>query len=830
MTVSINNRVRRNAQALVAGTSLGLVLTALAMPAFAQSAAAAKAVTEVDQVIVTGTRGVQRTVIDSPTPIDVVSTQELQRGAKLDLMAQLNELIPSFNQPARGANGTGFVVQTGGLRGVNVDHTLVLVNGKRRHRSAHLNVRGFQNAGSQPVDFSAIPGAAVSRIEVLRDGASAQYGSDAIAGVINVITKHSGTDGRITTSYGANFDKGDGRQYKIDGFKGFDLPNNGSLVLAFDARKQTISNRAVPIPASQQLYFPINGQPDPREATASRIIEFNYGQNPSKAISASFDLTLPISDDAEFYAFGMAERRDNILIWNRRRANTNNSLPEIYPDGFNPRTLVEERDSDLAAGVRTKISGWDVDLGTTLGENRYEFDGYNTLNVSLGPTSPTKFYYGKQKEFDWNNSLDITKGYEVKGGNLQVSLGLLHRYERYIIGSGDPLAIVDGGYRFPAGRPNAGQRPLSGAQAQTTFLPQEASNTHRNNLAAYVDLGFDVTDKWFVGGAVRQEHYDDSAGDSTNYKITTRYEVTDGLAIRAGFNTGFKAPTLGQSAYGSTNSTLQTVNAQQVINLVKFLPVNSAAAKALGSKPLTPEKSTSFSAGITAQPFSGLTLTLDGYQIDIDKRIALTELLQGAPVLAILRANGITEQIDSAQYFTNAIDTRTRGYDFVATYKYDLAELGRVSHSLSFNYNTTEITGVIANPPQLSILPGVVLFGRSNKGGLLRSPKTKVNFTTNWHRDNLAVTLQFNQYGSYTQTATLAADDRFVKAKIITNLDVTYDFTDKVTMSLGANNLFNIYPSKINLPSVNTGTGQYPSGTGYGMTGGSYYARLSYNF
>ena len=345
-----------------------------------------------------------------------------------------------------------------------------------------------------------------------------------------------------------------------------------------------------------------------------------------------------------------------------------------------------------------------------------------------------------------------------------------------------------------------------------------------------MDLGYDVTEKWFVGGALRHEYFDDSAGSSTIYKIATRYELMDGLALRAAANTGFKVPTLGQSAYGSTNSTLQTVNAQQVINLVKFLPVNSSAAKALGSQPLTPEKSTSFSAGVIAQPLSGLTITLDAYQIDIDKRIALTELLQGAPVLAILRANGITEQINSAQYFTNAIDTRTRGFDFVTTYRYDLGEYGRLSHSFSFNYNKSEITGVISNPPELSVLPGVVLFGRSNQGGLLRSPKTKANFTTNWRNDKLAVTLQLNQYGKYTQTALLPADDRMVKPKIITNLDVTYELTDMITVSLGANNLFNVYPDKINAPSVNTGTGQYPSGTGYGFTGGSYYARLAVSF
>lgn len=818
-------------QRLSAGTALGLILLATAAQAAPDTSTKATDNDAIETLVVTGQRGVQRTVADSPTPIDVVTAADLERTARPDLIAQLNEIIPSFNSPAKGGNGSTYVVQTGGLRGLNVDQTLVLVNGKRRHRSAHINVRGFQNSGSVPVDLALIPTSSVERVEVLRDGAAAQYGSDAIAGVINLILKDHGDGGRINLQYGANFDEGDGQLYRVDAHKGFSLPHGATLDLSFDGKKQQGSTRAERLPDNYQLYPLVNGARDPREATINRLVEPNYGQTPQWGVNFSYDLSVPVNDKAEIYSFGTYGYRVSTLVWNFRAPTNVNSLIELYPNGFNPIAKLREADFDVALGAKGEAAGWDWDLSSAVGVDQIRYYGENTLNASLGPSSPTSFYYGKLQSTDWSNSLDVTRAFDLNGAKLQASWGLQHRFERYAIGEGEPLSYAAGTYVIPAGQPLAGQRPAPGAQGQITFQPSEAVQAHRNSWAAYVDLGLDLTERWFVGGALRHESFDDSAGDTTIGKLTTRYEITPKFALRGAFNTGFKAPALAQEYYASTTSTWKTVGATQVLNMVKFLPVGSAAAKALGSKPLTPETSTSYSLGFTYNPIENLTVTLDSYSIEVDDRITLTEQLSGTAVQAILTASGVTSQIDSAQYFTNAIDTRTRGVDLVATYRQDLGDWGRLTYSLGGNYNKTKILHVIDNPPELTALgSSYVLFGRTVRGYLTRSPKTKVNFTTNWRKDKWTVTTQLNRWGAYEQIGTTTADDAHVKAKIITNLDVSYAFKPNATISIGASNLFNVYPDKIAAVTAGRGTGQYPTGTGFGFTGGSYYVRLGVDF
>jgi iron complex outermembrane receptor protein len=619
---------------------------------------------------------------------------------------------------------------------------------------------------------------------------------------------------------------------------------DASLVLAADFREQKPSNRSFPISDDYRLYFPVdsNGNPvkvgtpgsvpDPREASIDRITSRNDGQAPQNSQTASYDLTVPVGDATEFYSYGMWGHRETTLVWSYREPTNLASLPELYPNGFYPKVRLNERDYDIAGGIRTVVGGWDVDLGTTYGRNRVKIFGFDTLNASFGPGSPTEFDYGSHEQTDWNNSLDITRGYEVGGGHLQVSLGVLHRWERFVIEAGDPLAVAGGPYVFPATDPRAGRRPPPGAQGQTAYLESEASNTSRHNLAGYIDLAYDLTDSLFIGAAVRQEHFTDSAGDATIFKVTGRYEVVPGLAFRGAVNTGFKAPTPGQSAYGNTSSTFATINGvPDTLSLVKFLPVISDAAVALGAEPLVPEKSLSFSAGVTAEPVQGLTLTLDGYVIEVKHRITLTETLRGPAVQAILEANGITTQIDAARYFTNAIDTRTKGIDAVIAYRTPIGETGTLSSTLGFNYNKTKITGVIDNPPELDALgPDYVLFGRAVQGSPLRNPKTKAVWTTSYRNGGLGATVQVTRYGSYQQIATDPADDEIVTGKTITNAELSYDFTDTLSLAVGANNIFNVYPDWVDEPSVNRGNGFYPAGVGYGITGGSYYVRLGVNF
>ncbi|MFT4248119.1 MAG: TonB-dependent receptor [Pseudomonas sp.] len=784
-----------------------------------------------DTVTVTGSRGVQRTVIDSPSPIDVVSSVELERTGKPDVISALNVLVPSFDAPAKGGNGSTYVYQTGGLRGLNVDQTLILINGKRRHRSAHINARGFLNAGSVPADLNLIPVSAVERIEVLRDGAAAQYGSDAIAGVINVILKSDGSGGRVNLQYGENFDRGDGEITKIDGHKGFTLQGGGTIDVFFDARDQKASTRAERISDSYVLYPLVNGQPDPREATINRLVEPNYGNNPQTARNFGYNAVIPVSDGLEFYSFATYGRRDSTLVWNFRQPNNVNSLIEIYPNGFNPEVLLKEQDYELATGLRGTWGEWDWDLATTFGRNKISNYGRNTINASLGPSSPTSFYYGALQSTDWASTIDLTRRYDWAGRKLQVSWGAEYRYERYQIFAGEPLSYAAGDYVIPEGQPLAGQRPAPGAQGQITYQASEASDLDRNSGAAYVDVGLDVTDRWFVGLAGRYEHFDDAAGNTTVGKLTTRYAFTPALALRGTVSTGFRAPALAQWKYASTTSTWRTVDGEQVLNLVKYLPVDSAAAIALGAKPLTPEESTSYSLGFTYSPLDTLSLTLDAYRIEVDDRISLTGQISGDAVQAILAEHGIVGELDSAQYFTNALDTVTQGVDLVASYRLDLDDWGQLALSLGSNYNKTKIVHVDPTPSELAALGDTyTLFNRANQGLASRSPRTKTHIGANWRKGPWAVTTQFSRWGTYTNVAADEISDVRIRGKWITNLDVAYALTGNITLSAGANNLFNVYPDRIAEPSANRGSQHYPTGTGYGFTGGSWYTRLSVGF
>jgi iron complex outermembrane recepter protein len=518
---------------------------ALAEPALAQ---------EVQELVVTGSRGAPRTVIESATPIDVISGVELEKTGRAGA-------FQSLNLPARAGGSTSTVIATGGLRGLNPDQTLVLVNGKRRHKTSLINAVSSLYNGSVPADLDHLPTSAIGRIEVLRDGAAAQYGSDAIAGVINIILKDS-NGGFVGGSYGQNFDRGDGELWQMHANYGFDFAGgDGHLNLSLDAKDQKLSNRAVPVASTVQIYPRINGLPDPREATVDRLITLNSGVLPQMGVNFGYNLTWEISEAATFYSFGTLSRRISDLPFTVRTPNNVNTLPEIYPEGFRPNLVIRERDYEAAFGFRGELSGWSWDVSTTYGRNRATENTSNTLNASLGPTSPTVFYIGALKSTEWVNSLDLTRAFELEGaGELQVSLGAQHRRETYAVSEGEPLSYAAGLYVIPAGRPFAGQRPQTGAQATPGFQPSDASSSSRNNVAGYAELGWTPSERIFLGAAARYEDYDDASGDTLVGKINGRVELTDWLAVRAAVSTGFRAPGLAQQNYAASQSQFRLVN------------------------------------------------------------------------------------------------------------------------------------------------------------------------------------------------------------------------------------------------------------------------------
>jgi len=818
------------AKALLLATTL--LTAATSAPAYAEATSGAAAATSVEEVVVTGFRGKPRTVVSSPAPIDVIGADQLEAtGGAAPLRDVLTQLIPSFQAQTVGSSSWDSLARPAGLRGLGGVHVLVLVDGKRRHNSSLINLStGNLSNGGNPVDLDLIPSSAIERIEVLRDGAAAQYGSDAIAGVINVILRSDKDGGRLNVNAGQRYayhGVSDGETMQADIYHGFSIGDGGSLTLAMDAKTQHDALRGVA--ASGAFYFPLaGGVPDPRETTASRLV-YRGGLPKNKSVDLSFNGELP-KGDLQVYSSGTLSFRDAVVGQAFRRPNSNQDILAIYPNGFSPNYTLREVDYQAIGGVKSEAGPWHWDLSTTYGRNHVDNGSSNTLNASLGPTSPTSFHTFSSAFDQWTTDFDITSAAHLTATMpLQISAGLEYRWERYVTKSGDPLSFAAGNFVYPAGYGNLAGKPAAvGAQGAITVTPADAADISRSNYAAYVDLGLDVTDHWYVAGAARFEHYDDSAGDVLGGKLSTRYEISPAVALRATISNGFRAPSLSQEGFAQTSNQANIINGQFVFIQSNTVRPESAVGQALGAKPLHPEKSTNYSIGVALTPISNLAVTLDAYRIDLNDRIALTGQLTGAGVSAILTKNGIDPN-RSVRYFANAIDTETTGLDLVATYRHDLGDYGTLRTTLGFNWNKTRISHIASNPTQLAGL-GLTLFDRQSQGGVtLATPRTKLLLGGEWTRDRLHVNLHQNLYGDFYNLNNVPANDQHYGAKWITDLEAAYDISSSVTAAVGANNLFNVYPDKNTVPDT-TGFAPYGGNSPFGLYGGYYYARVSVKF
>ncbi len=798
-------------------------------------------------IVVTGSRSrTVRTIADSPVPIDVITPTELRATGRAGLKEVLGNIIPSLTMPALGGGGTSASVRPISIRGLSGDYLLVLVNGKRRHTTSLINNLSRISGGSTPVDIDLIPTNAVGRIEVLRDGAAAQYGSDAISGVINIILDDRPEGGEFTAQAGQLYEKGAQLLQQTIGY-GTRLGDGGFVRFAVEGRyRDRAKSSAEPVP---RLYPLVNGQPDPREANADHLIAGGYGRsNRDKMINGSLNLSVPVGT-ADIYSFSTLSYRD---INDKRGAffpsptgygglanpTGFNALPQLYPAGFQARRRIWEWDYQTALGVKGELGGWDYDVSSSYGKDHVKLGAVGTLNPTLGPSSPTEFLMGRQIQTLWVNNVDLSHEYDIGFAEpLTVALGAEHRWERFQNKAGEPDSYRDGGYVIPNdgtafGQLYGGRSPSPGLVSFTGTSPADATSLSRNNLAAYVDLSTNVTKAWFVGFAGRFEHYDDSAGNTVSGKVSTRYEILPGFALRGGINTGFRAPSLAQTGFSTTQNTVTIIGAQRVNTTSKFLPVNSVAAQALGARALKPEKSLNYTLGFTFER-GPARLTVDAYQIDVDDRIVKTEFLGtasngGSAIRTILIANGVTG-VDSAQFFTNAIDTRTRGIDVVAEYVLRSTALGNFRLNAAFSYNKTRITDIIANPSQLASL-NVTLFGRQAQRDLVvATPRTKLVLTNDWSSGRLHALARLTRFGSYIESSNVATGDRRFGAKWIADLDVGYDVSDNVTLSVGANNLFDIYPDRNGIIAAD-GSGAYGNFAPFGLSGGFYYARASVTF
>lgn len=797
----------------------------------AAEAANAEAEDSGDTIVVVGNRARATTVIESPVPIDVIDASQLATlGANSSLRDALGVLLPSFNSLTVSSSSWNSVARPAGLRGLGGSHVLVLINGKRRHNSSLLNLStGSVDQGSNSVDLDLIPAAAIARIEVLRDGAAAQYGSDAIAGVINIVLKNDAQGGTLSLNAGKRYDylgTSDGRNVEIGGNIGFRLGESGFLTISGQAKDANHARRA--IPATGDFYYPIApGVKDPRERRDKTV--FTGGLPDLRAITLLYNAELAVSDGVKLYSSSTWSKRKAIIGQNFRRPNSTNAVLSIFPDGYAPNYTLDEDDFQGLVGVKGEAGGWSWDLSSTYGENKTKNGSTNSVNASLGDASPAKFWTFTAKFAQWTNNFDISKGIDVGLAEpLKISFGAEHRYERFQTISGDPEAYANGLYKYPAGTPLAGRFATVGAQGAIVLAPDDAARLSRNSYAAYIDVGVNPIPQWFVAVAGRYEHYDDSAGDTWNGKFTTRFDFNDNFAVRGTVSNGFHAPALAQSAFAQTSNQYNTVNGVQTFITAKSVRPDTLIGDALGAKPLKPEKSFNLSGGVTFRVGSRLNLSVDGYYIKLDDRIAQTGFLTGSGVSAILVANGFSPDY-SVRYFANAIDTKTRGVEAVFSYTQPLGEDKSLRLTAGYNYNDTKITKIAANPAQLSAL-NLTLFDRQAQGYIAGNlPKTKLILGQDLTLGNLRLNLRETRYDKVAFLGTVAANDQFYGAKWIADIDLAYQITPNFNIAVGANNFFDTYPDKNTLPDTN-GFPPYPAQSPFGFYGGYYYGRVSFSF
>ena len=782
-----------------------------------------------EALAIVGTRGEARTVTESPVPIDVLTAADIVSTGRTETNQILQMLAPSFNFPRPSISDGSDHVRPATLRGLGPDQVLVLVNGKRRHNSALVNVNGTVGRGSTGVDLNAIPASMIERIEVLRDGAAAQYGSDAIAGVINVVLKSS-SSGDASATFGQTAE-GDGQVANLSLNAGSVFGQSNYFHGGIEYRNRGFTNRAGIDPRTQ--YF----AGDARNNLPKRVT-LRLGDAETQDVLGLFNTSYTTAGGIELYASGGASTRDGESAANWRPPNGNNTVRALWPDGFLPLINTDIRDLSGTVGAKGIVGGWNWDVSTVYGRNTLRYDVSNSNNASMGAASPTEFDAGELRFGQSTTNLDLFRDLSL-GQQLRVrtAVGAEFRLDKYEIVAGEDASWIDGGQRILDG-PNANSAttlPAPGAQGFPGFRPADEQDESRNNYAVYLDLESDLTSRLLVGLAGRFEDYSDF-GSTTTGKLTARFAVTPQFAVRGALNTGFRAPSLGQSFFSSTATNLV---AGQFLEIRTF-PVSSAGAAALGAKPLKPEKSVNGSFGVTFDPSSRFSVSVDYYDIKIDDRIVFSENFIGAAIQSRLAAIGLTG-VTGARYFTNAIDTHTRGVDIVANYGIDLQTNGLLRFTGGYNHNKTEVTDVIPTPPELTGFDEQ-LFGRAERGRIEEAqPRDNLLLSGTYTRGPLGGVIRAQRFGEVTnrqiRVATNQPSDQTFSAKWITDLSASYRLLGRVTLAAGADNVFDVYPDEQNdewnvatgfAGNSNFGMNPYSGISPFGFNGRYFWVKLTY--
>jgi iron complex outermembrane receptor protein len=778
-----------------------------------------------DTIVVVGTRSQSRTALQTTAPVDVIDIGQLENTGITELNAALASSLPSFNFPSPSITDGTDHVRPATLRGLGPDQTLVLVNERRRHASALVNLGGSVGRGSAAVDLNTIPVSAISQVQVLRDGASAQYGSDAIAGVINLGLREASEGGQVTATYGQYatdiplVDQGrtasDGETLVLSGWVGLPLGPNGFLTLSAEYRDREPTNRAGPDSRQQYPSLPGGGL-DPRETEFDRI-NHRFGLARAESLSLFANAGLDLENGAELYGWTSYQQRDGEAAGFYRRALDGRNTLAIYPDGFLPLIVTDIVDYSALGGVRGDVGEWGYDFSLGYGRNELGYRVENSLNTSLGASSPTSFDAGALIYDQLTANADFQREYDIAAfaGPLSVAVGAEYRLEGYEIEAGEPASYISGDPSLPAG-----------SQVFPGFQPANEIDEDRDSFGLYLDLEVDVTDRLLLSGAVRGESYSDF-GETLTGKLAARFELTDNLALRGAVSNGFRAPSLQQAYFTSTATVF--AGTPPVPAEVGTFPADSAVAAALGGEPLDAEESVNFSGGVVFTS-GAFALTVDAYAIDIDNRIVLSENLSGATVEGLLAGAGVTG-VTRARFFINGVETETRGFDVVATYGLETDVYGDFDFSLGYNQTETEVTAAPTSP----VLPGVTLFARREIARFeVGQPENKFIASVDWTRGGFGGFVRATRYGETTDPSTSAAFDEVLSAKTIFDAEFSADVTGGLNLAFGANNLFDEYPdTTAATPALDSTFGRIFPFSGFspfGFSGRYVYARARYSW
>lgn len=843
--MQINSRAARpRASAALTGTILSLAVSHVLA-----DAAADEKRRDVEEVVVTGSRVSGLKAVESSSPVQVLDGAELESAGKPDLMNALANTVPSFTAQAFGGDMANQTLQAK-LRGLSPNHVLVLVNGKRRHTTASLAVLGGPYQGGAGVDLNFIPVESIERLEVLTEGAAAQYGTDAIAGVINIILKQDDVGGGVGYTRGGYY-AGDGETDSVAGSIAFAPSSTSFLNFAGEWREHAHTDRGGidPRVVDPRLIDAASGGTYPNTnmpaAPGYPYLNNIFGDAEYEMKLVSFNGGIDLGESTQLYAFGTwgdkyAGSYENYRLPNRVSYTDPDTgeVTYLYPFGFDPREEIEETDYQIAAGIQGDAGEWHWDFASTYGKDEIDMYTTESANASLYAatgSTPVDFYDGTYTATQWTTSLDVIREFELGlTGPVNFAFGAEYREETWEAGPGDEASrYFEGGQSFPG------------------ISLSDAGSHDRDNIAGYVDVSMEPVDGLRVGLAGRYEDYSDF-GDASVGKATMRYDFGPSFALRSTFSTGFRAPTLAEEHYSATNVGPTTAFVQMAPN------APAAALLGLGAG-LQPEKSTNYSFGFVMRPTDRMSLTLDFYQVEVRNRIAATSTFYGTidgvlfsqPIVDAIIANGnvldpeVTASGDTGiNLFTNGVTTRTRGADLVFDYATDYGPV-QVDWSVSATYNNTDVTSIRATPPELGT--SQPLFDKSALSDLQdTSPEYVLNLGGRFKWERLTVSVHELIYGESSQfendggatNGEIIFYETTIGVTPITNLEVSLEAMAGVTVTVGAVNLFDEMPDKRNdtyravqfRDGDSGAVGQYPSFSPFGINGGYYYGRVSYKF